>query len=360
MPKPHDLALTALAALLALGVPSPNAQAKAPLYILEKSVPLGGVTKWDYLHFDPASDRVFISHGTELTVVDARSGKIVGHVTGLAGSHGIAIDNANGLGYADSGKTASLNIFDLKSLKTIKTMPALQDADGMAFDAPTGQVFVAGGNANAVLAVDAKSDQPGKTIPLGGSPEFLVTDGAGSLYININDKNEIVKIDTKTDAIIARWPVTPCVGPTGLAIDPQSRRLFSSCDNATMMVVDSDTGKIIATLPIGKGTDAAAFDPAAKLAFSSNRDGTLTVIQEADPEHFNVLADVVTEPGARTMAVDPATGDVFLATARVQSAGAPKHAGGPPSYKFAPGTVQLLIYRPAASKTSNQAEGKQP
>jgi YVTN family beta-propeller protein len=284
---------------------------------------------------------------TELTVVDAHTGKIVGHVTGLTGSHGIAIDNAIGLGYADSGKTASLNVFDLKTLKTTKTIHALLDADGMALDAPTGQVFVAGGDANAVLAVDTKTNQPAKTIPLGGAPEFLVTDGAGSLYVNINDKNEIVKIDTKTDVITARWPVAPCVGPTGLAVDPQAHRLFSSCDNAMMMVVDSDNGKIIATLPIGKGTDAAGFDPARKLAFSSNRDGTLTVIQETDPEHFSVLGNVLTEPGARTTAVDPATGDVFLVTARVQSAGAPKHAGGPLSYKFATGTLKLLIYRPA-------------
>jgi DNA-binding beta-propeller fold protein YncE len=360
MPKSRYLAFTALAALLASGLPAPSARAKEPLYTLAKTVPLGGVIKWDYLHFDPDSDRVFISHGTELTVVDARTGKMIGHVTGLTGSHGIAIDHANGLGYADSGKTESLNIFDLKTLKTIKTIPALLDADGMAFDAPTAQVFIAGGDANAVLAVDTKTNEPARTIPLGGAPEFLVADDAGSLFVNINDKNEIVKIDTKTDAITARWPVAPCVGPTGLAIDAQSHRLFSSCENATMMVVDSDTGKIIATLPIGKGTDAAGFDPARKLAFSSNRDGTLTVIQEADPDHFTVLGNVATEPGARTMAIDPSTGDVFLVTARVQSAGAPKQAGGPPSYKFAPGTVTLLIYRPTASKTSNDAEGKQP
>jgi DNA-binding beta-propeller fold protein YncE len=182
----------------------------------------------------------------------------------------------------------------------------------MAFDAPTAQVFVAGGDANAVLAVDTKNNEPSKIIPLGGGPEFLVTDGAGSLHININDKNEIVKIDTKTVSVIARWPVAACIGPTGLALDPQAHRLFATCENARMMIVDSDNGKIAVTLPIGKGTDSAAFDPARKLAFSSNRDGTLTIIQETDPEHFSVLGNVLTESGARTMAIDPVIGDVFL------------------------------------------------
>jgi YVTN family beta-propeller protein len=231
-------------------------------------------------------------------------------------------------------------------LKIIKTMPALLDADGMEFDPASGQVFVAGGDANAVLAIDTKTNEPVKSISLGGSPEFLVADGAGSLYLNINDKNEIVRIDTKTNTVSARWPVAPCDRPTGLALDPTSRRLFSSCENALMVVVDADHGKVVASLPIGKGTDAAAFDPRRKLAFSSNRDGTLSVIQENDPNNFTALEPVKTEPGARTMAVDPVTGKIFLVTARVKSAAVPKYAGGPPLYEFIPGTVKALYFVP--------------
>jgi YVTN family beta-propeller protein len=231
-------------------------------------------------------------------------------------------------------------------LKVIKTIPALLDADGMAFDPASDQVFIAGGDANAVLAIDTKTNEPVKTIPLGGSPEFLVADGAGSLYVNINDKNEIVRIDTKTNSVVAHWPVAPCDRPTGLAIDTASRRLFSSCENSLMAVVDADSGKVVTSLPIGKGTDAAAFDPQRNLAFSSNRDGTLSVIQENDPNNFTVLQPVKTETGARTMAVDPATGKIFLVTAKVKSAGAPKYAGGPLVYKFVPGTVKALYFVP--------------
>jgi DNA-binding beta-propeller fold protein YncE len=346
MSKIRLLAFASVAALSIAGLSKTSAATTPQLYTLAKTIPIGGGIKWDYLYFDPVSDRVFISHGTELTVLDAKTGQVIGHVTGLDGSHGIAIDSATGLGFADSGKTQTTSIFDLKTLKTIKTIPALLDADGMAFDPSTHQVFVAGGDANAVLPFNTVTNTPGKLIALGGAPEFLVVDGAGSLYVNINDKNEIVKIDTKTDTVVARWPVTSCVGPTGLAIDTVSQRLFSSCENATMVIVDMTDGKVIATLPIGKGTDAAAFDPQRKLAFSSNRDGTLTVIRETGPNAFTVVEDLKTAPGARTMALDPATGRIVLVTATVQSAGAPKHIGGPPSYKFLPGSVKVLIYDP--------------
>lgn len=347
MSKFRCLALIGAVAFTIAVMPVKPGIAASPLYTLTKTVPLGGDIKWDYLHFDPASDEVFVSHGTELTVLNAKTGAIAGHIMGLEGSHGIAIDDAAGLGYADNAKTKTAIVFDLKTLKIVKTIPALLDADGMAFDPVSKQVFIAGGDAKAVLAIDTRTNEPVKSISLGGAPEFLAADGAGSLYLNINDKNEIVRIDTKTNSVVARWPVAPCDRPTGLAIDTVSRRLFSSCENALMMVVDADNGKIVASLPIGKGTDAAAFDPRRKLAFSSNRDGTLSVIQENDPDNFTVLGPVKTEPGARTMAVDPVTGRIFLVTAKVKSAGAPKYAGGPPFYKFIPGTVRALYFAPA-------------
>ena len=337
------------ASMLALAVADAKPSIAAPTgYTLTKTVPLGGGIRWDYLHFDPASDRLFISHGTELTVLNGQTGAVIGHVRGLHGSHGIAIDNATGLGYADSSGTQTTTIFNLKTLRTVKTIPALKDADGMAIDPASNQVFVAAGDSNAVMPIDLKTNESEKPIALGGAPEFLVADGVGSLYINLNDKNEIAKIDTRTDTVVAHWPLTSCDRPTGLAIDTATHRLFASCQNSTMAVVNADTGAQVATLPIGRGTDAAAFDPTTKLAFSSNRDGTLSIIREDDADHFTVLPSVKTEPGARTIAVDPATGRIFLVTATVTSIGAPKHEGGPQSYAFKPGTFRAIILDPAS------------
>ncbi len=334
-----------LAAILAAGFCG-SAQAQTPPYVLTKTVALGGGIKWDYLHFDAATNRVYISHGTEITVVDAASGAVVGNVTGLAGSHGIAIDDARGLGYADSALTETITVFSLKSLQKVKTIPALLDADGMVYDAASDQVYNVGGDANAVLAVNAKTGKPAANIALGGAPEFLASDDAGSLYVNINDKNAIVRIDTKTNKIIARWPVAPCESPTGLAIDPATRRVFSTCHSGVMVVLDADTGKIVATLPIGRGTDAASFDPVRNLAFSSNGDGTLSIVKENGPNNFTLLSDMKTAPGARTLAVDPATGRIFLVTATVLSVTPPAGPNDHPHYVFKPGTLKLLIFDP--------------
>ena len=219
MSKLRYLGLCA-ASMLALAVANAKPSIAAPTdYTITKTVPLGGGIRWDYLHFDPASDRLFISHGTELTVLNGQTGAVIGHVRGLHGSHGIAIDHATGLGYADSSGTQTTTIFNLKTLRTVKTIPALKDADGMAIDPASNQVFVAAGDSNAVMPIDLKTNESGKPIALGGAPEFLVADGAGSLYINLNDKNEIAKIDTRTDTVVAHWPLTSCDRPTGLAMD---------------------------------------------------------------------------------------------------------------------------------------------
>ncbi len=335
-----------IAAVAALAVPL-AAAAPAPLYTLAKSLPLPGGIKWDYLHFDAPSSRIYISRGDEVTVVDAKTDKIIGAFTGLPGSHGIAVDPASGLVYADSATNRQAVAFDPKTFKPVATAPVVLDADGMAYDAPSKQVFVAGGDGNAVTPISTITHKPAADIPLGGAPEFLVSDGAGSLYVNINDKNEIVRIDTATNTITARWPTAPCESPTGLAIDPATRRLFSSCHSGVAVVLDADTGKLVATLPIGKGTDAAAFDPDTKRFFSSNSDGTLTVVAENSADDFSVLANVKTAPGARTMAVDPATGRIFLVTGTVTKTTPPKTPTDHPHYVFAPGSVKLLIFSQA-------------
>jgi DNA-binding beta-propeller fold protein YncE len=334
------------AAALAVAAFFPTPAHAAPLYTLTKTVPLGGGVAWDYLHFDAPSDRLFISHGNELTVLSGRTGAVIGEMTGLDGSHGVAIDHATGLGYADSSGSKTTSIFNLQTLKIVKTIPALLDADGMVFDPSSNQVFVVGGDANAVRSIDAKTNEPGALIALGGGPEFLVIDGQGGLYINLKTTNQMVKVDTRTDQVVARWPV-PCDAPTGLALDTATNRLFSSCRNGHIAVLNAETGAIVADLPIDLGTDSAAFDPSRKLVFSANRDGTLSVIREDDADHFTVLPPVHTELGARTMAVDPATGRIFEVTATVKSVLPPPHAGWAHNYTFVPHTFRELLFDPA-------------
>jgi hypothetical protein len=338
--------LICAALLLAAFLSGTAAGAAAPLYRLAETIPLGGDVKWDYLYLDPVTGHLLISHDSEVTAVDVDAGRIAGRLTGLQGSHGIAIDPLTGLGYADSGKTATVSIFDPRSLRILRTIPALEDADGMAFDAASNQVFIAGGDAQAVLAIDAAGNRHPRLIPLAGSPEFLVVDGDGDLFVNIHDKNQVVKIDTARDVITARWDVPGCAGPTGLAVDPHNERLFSTCRNGRMAVLDTGSGKLIALLPIGAGTDAARFDPRTHLIFSSNRDGSLTVIHELDGRHFQVLPAVETALGARTMEIDPKNGDVFLVTADVLGLSPSDVPGQPPRYEFRPGSCKLLVYQP--------------
>ena len=338
--------LICAALLFAAFLSGTAASAAAPLYRLAETIPLGGDVKWDYLYLDPVTGHLLVSHGSELTAVDLDAGRIAGELTGLRGSHGIAIDPSTGLGYADSGKTATVSIFDAKSLHILRTIPALKDADGMVFDAASNQVFIAGGDAQAVLAISVAGTRRPRLIPLAGSPEFLAVDGDGDLFINIHDKNQVVKIDTARDAITARWDVPGCAGPTGLAVDQHNERLFSTCRKGRMAILDTGSGKLIALLPIGAGTDAARFDPKTNLVFSSNRDGTLSIIHELDGQHFVVLPTVETALGARTMEIDPKNGDVFLVTADVLGVSPATSPGQSPKYNFKPGSCKLLVYQP--------------
>ncbi|MDE8348223.1 MAG: YncE family protein [Acidocella sp.] len=336
--------LLGVLALVVSSVPNAPAQTPAP-YKLTKTVALGGALKWDYLHFDAATDRLYVSHGDVVDVLNGKTGAKIGELTGLPGSHGIAVDPVSGLVYADSAKNNQAIAFNPRSFKPVATMPVVQDADGMAYDPASKQIFVVGGDGNAITPIDATTKKATADIALGGSPEFLVVDGIGSLYVNINDKNEIVRIDTKTNNIAARWPVAPCESPTGLAMDAKNRLLFASCHSGVMIVMNADTGKIVASLPIGKGTDAAAFDAKTHTAFSSNSDGTLNIIGETSTKNFTD-ATMLTAKAARTMAVNPATGRVYLITATVTSTTPPATPDGKIHYVFAPGSVKLLIFDP--------------
>jgi DNA-binding beta-propeller fold protein YncE len=337
--------LAAAAALaLAIGFTQP-AHAQS-LYRLTAFVPLGGGIKWDYLHFDAPSGRLYISHGDEVTAVNGNTGRVVGELSGLPGSHGITVDSATGLVYADSADRGLLIAFNPTTFQPVASVPVLVDADGVSYDPASKQIFVSGGDGNGFTPVSTITGKAAQKIDLGSSPEFHVADGAGSLYVDLVDANQIARIDTSTNKIVAQWPTAPCEHPKGLAIDPNTRRLFASCASGVAVVMDADSGRVITALPIGLGTDAARFDPAQHWFLSANGDGTLTVVAEQGRNRFTELGTVKTAPGARTLAVDPRTGRVFEVTARVTKTIPPAAPGDHPHYVFAPGTFSLLILDP--------------
>ncbi len=339
----------ALAALTlvagSLGLFLHPAQAESPLYRLVKSVPLGAPDRWDYVVFDSASGRVYVAHGDRLTVVNGTTGSMIGTVEGMpGGTHGIAF--ADGKRHTDDGKAGSATVFDPKTLKAIRTVKAESDADGISYDPVSKHVFVIDGDSGKLTVVDPKDDAVVTTIDAGGGLEFGLSGDNGKFYVDGAEKNELVRVDTATNAVDAHWPLNGCIKPHGLALDRSTHRLFASCSNKVMDVVNADTGAVMATLPIGEGSDFAEFDPGRKRVFSSNRDGTLSVIAERSADSFEALAPAKTAFGARTMAVDPRTGRLFLVTAdftvnEAIPASDPRHR-----YAVKPGSVKLLFFDP--------------
>jgi YVTN family beta-propeller protein len=319
----------------------------APSYSVSRTVPLAAPDRWDYVVFEPTMERVYVAHADRVTVVDAKTGTIIGNVEGMpGGTHGIAF--AQGKGYTDDGKAGVAVVFDLKTLKPLRTIKAEADADGVVFDPSSGHVFVIDGDSGKLTVIDPKTDTVVSTIDAGGGLEFGLPGNNGKFYVDGAEKGEIVRIDTATNKVDAHWPMPGCTKPHGLAIDLKTRRLFASCANKVMAVVNADTGAVITMLPIGEGTDFAEFDPARKWAFSSNRDGTLSIIAEKSPDHFEALSSVPTAFGARTMAIDPKSGRLFLVTADFDvdpSATDPRRR-----YKAKPGSVKLLMLDPVTSR----------
>jgi YVTN family beta-propeller protein len=339
---PFALTLLATAALSA----GPATSAAAPSYKISKSVALGSPDGWDYVTFEPTQHRVYVAHANEITVVDSRSGDIVGRVQGVTGVNGVAVIPSLNKGYTDSRAKKSAVAFDLTTFKVTKEIPAAEDTDGMTYEAASKRVFVANGDAGNTTIIDTATDTAVTNLALGGKPEFLVSDDAGHVFINITDKKEIVRIDAKGAKIEARFPINDCEGAHGLAIDRANHRLFATCVNLKMVVLDSEKGTVLATLPIGKGSDGAAFDSKRHLAFSSNGEGTVSVIDEQAPDKFVALADIPSRPFARTMAVDSETGRIFLVTADLDEVN-PKAENLRQRYQIKRGTVQLLFLDPS-------------
>ncbi len=312
-----SIGVVVLAAVLFTGVCSSAAgqSAGASGYHVIKTVPVGGEGFWDYLAVDSSGRRLYISHGTHVQVMDTDSYTLVGDIPDTQGVHGIAAAPELGRGFTSNGRANTVTIFDLKTLKTLGTASTSTGPDGIVYDAITKRVFTMNGRSNNATAINAAEGTVAGTVNLGGRPEFPAADGKGHIYVNIEDKSEIVEFDAQNLKVLNRWPLAPCESPSGLAMDTQNRRLFAGCHNQMMAVVDADSGKVVATPPIGQGVDANRFDPETKYAFASNGDGTLTVVHEDSPNKFSVVENVPTKRSARTMALDEKTHNIFLSAA---------------------------------------------
>ena len=315
-----------------------------PHYKLSKTLVLGGEGGWDYLTYDPATHRLFITRGTHVMVVDTVAWKASADIPDTAGVHGVAL--AAGRGYTSNGREAMSTVFDLTTLKVLEKVKTDEGPDAIVYDPSSGRVFTMNGRASTATAIDAKGGQAPVSIPLGGRPEFAVADGHGHVFVNIEDKSELVMIDSKKLEVKARWPLAPCEEPSGLAIDVKHHRLFSGCRNKMMAVVDDESGKVVATVPIGQGVDANRFDPETQLAFSSNGDGTLTVVHEDSPDKYTVVDNVATARGARTMELDETTHTVFLVTADFGPPPAATTENPHPRPTMLPGSFKLLVVTP--------------
>ncbi|HWZ59958.1 MAG TPA: PepSY domain-containing protein, partial [Gemmatimonadaceae bacterium] len=313
-----------------------------PGYHVAATTVVGGDGGWDYVAFDAVGHRLFVARQTRVQVLDPATGKLLGEIPGLARAHGIAFADAYGHGFASSGTDSTVVMFDLKTLQVLGKATAALDADAILFDPASKHVFSFNGDSKSASVFDPSTGQNIGTIDLGAGPEFAVSAGDGRLYVNLEDAGAVAEIDATTMKVTRRWSIAPCKGPTGLAMDRVHRVLFSGCAGSKMMAIsDATNGKLLTTLPIGAGVDATGFDPETMNAFSSNGDGTLTVIHEDSPTTFSVAETVKTMPSARTMALDPATHTVYTVGAKFGPA--PAAGKRPP---MLPGTFTLLVLKP--------------
>jgi DNA-binding beta-propeller fold protein YncE len=303
-------------------------------YRLEQEIALPGEGAWDYLSIDPAGRRLYVAHGDHVDVVDIDRNALVGRIADTPGVHGFAVAAALGRGYASDGHASQISVVDLKSLQTLAHVNAGSNPDAIVFEPNRGEVYAFNGRANSATVIDARSAEVLATIELPGKPEFAVADPeAERIYDNIEDQNLVVAIDARTHAIVDRWPTAPGEGPTGMALDSAHHRLFVACHNQRMVMLDTHTGQVIATVAIGQGVDASAFDPATRLAFASNGEGTVSIVRESGPDALAPVQTLVTRASARTIALDPASHRIYLASGT----------------RALPDSVRILVYGPTAA-----------
>ncbi len=289
--------------------------ASAQGFAITKKIPVAGQGGWDYLTVDEAGRRLYVSHGTQVEVLDVDSGAIVGKVENTPGVHGIAVAHELGRGFASNGQSSTVTIFDLKTLKEIAQVPVGKKPDAIIYDPATSRVFAFNGDSSSATAIQAADGKVAGTVDLGGGPEFAVADNSGYVYNNIEDASVVLKINSRSLKVEQRWPTGPCASPSSIAMDRTNRPLFIGCRSKVMAVMNADTGNVITTLPIGDHVDATAFDPDSRLIFNSNGEGTITVIHEDGPDKYSIVQTVKTLPKAKTMALDPKTHKLFLSAA---------------------------------------------
>ena len=289
-----------------------NAFAAAPQYHVLKKISLGGNGFWDYLSVDNTARRLYVSHGSEVAVVDLETDKVVGTVSGLQGVHGIAVVPESNRGYISCGRSNSAAVFDLKTLKVTGQVPTGTEPDSIIYDPFSKRVFAFNADSKNATVIDAATGSVAGTIALGGGPETGRPDGKGKVYVNIADTSEVVEIDSKKLTVTKRFSIKPGVEPSGMAIDATHHRIFSGCDNKIMTVLDIETGKVIAAVPIGEECDGVGFDDETGTAYASNGEGTLTVVKETSPGKFEAVETVSTRQGGRTMTIDPKTHNVYV------------------------------------------------
>jgi YVTN family beta-propeller protein len=337
--------LVRILAILALALGT-AATLNAQQYAVSGRIPLSGDDGWDYLIVDASNRQLYVSHGTEVQVVNLDSGKQVASIGGMKRIHGIALADDLNKGFITDGGDNVVVVFDLKSNEVKQKIKAGENPDGMLYEPTKKRIYAFNGRSNSATVIDAAAEKVIATIPLSGKPEFPATDGKGNVYVNIESKNSLVRLDADGTKVKDEWPLTGCEEPSGLAMDKDSRRLFSVCSNKTMAVTDADSGKQVAKVDIGEGPDAAGYDAETKLVFSSNGEGTLTVVKEESPDKYKVVQNVTTEDRARTMALDPNTHKIYLSCAEFGPAPAPSADNPHGRPKPKPGSFHLVVVGP--------------
>jgi|SRR5208282_884883 len=330
-----------LAGVFALSAANRTAEAQTGKYHLVKTIPVAGEEGWDYVAADSVGRHVFVSHGSHVVVLDADNYSVVGDIPDTQGVHGIAIARDGGRGFTSNGRAGTVTIFDLNTFKPLGTVKAGENPDAIVYEAGTKRVFTMNGRSGDTTAINVGDGSVAGTLALGGKPEFAVADGKGSIYVNIEDKSELVHFDAQKLVVLNRWPMAPCQEPSGLAADWKSHRIFAGCDNKIMAVIDADSGKVVTTVPIGDGVDANGFDPGTNLAFASTGDGYVTIAHEDSPDKYTVVMNLPTKKSARTMGLDLKTHKIFLPAAEFDPP-APRERRG----KMKPGSFVVLVAAP--------------
>jgi YVTN family beta-propeller protein len=336
---------------IACGVACLGATAIAEdLYKFLNEIPIGGEGGWDILTIDSPAHRLYLSHVTKVVVVDLEKNAVVGEIEDTPGVHGFLVVPEVQRGFSSNGKENKANVVDLKTLRTISKIDTGESPDALVYDSKHGEVYIFNHRGSSVTVIDAKTSKVAATISLGGGPEFAAVDPtADRVYVNVEDKSEVAAIDTAKHEVVAHWPLAPGEEPSGIALDAAHHRLFSTCHNKMMTMLDTQSGKVVGTAPIGSGVDGAAFDDSTQLAFASCGEGVTTILKEETPEKLNVIQTLKTERGARTMALDPKTHRIYLPTAQFEPAPSPSPGSSPARPKIVPNTLKLLVYGPTES-----------